>query len=244
MVDHCRASLADSGRFADDLRTVCGLGTSQQWPSALRSEAAPAPSPRKSLRLHRPPEGRCVSLRDGPPAHPSPGSVQPEVERVMGEAGRVGRNAPVQSADPYRPQPGRDKRRTSAATTSIATGLPAAHEPRVTTRAGLFAAAADDRGRALSTPRRGLAGPAHDRPAPAGWSPRSNAVATPWSSTRAPDRGAERREDTLRPPRAAADGSYPPGQGVVDRPDRPTSWAPIRARGLRSPRGTAGGSAG
>ncbi len=42
------------------LRTVCSLGGTRSPPA-------------EPVRLHRPPEGRCASLRDGPAAHPSPG---------------------------------------------------------------------------------------------------------------------------------------------------------------------------
>src|SRR4051812_43611298 len=59
------------------LRTICGLGPPQQSSRTLPRRRHPPPHPQEPLRLRRPPEGRCASLRDGPAAHPSPGSVRP-----------------------------------------------------------------------------------------------------------------------------------------------------------------------
>src|SRR5687768_13576446 len=47
------------------------------------------------------------------------------------------------------------------------------------------------------------------RPMPVGWSPNSNASATPSSSTPSPDPTAEQLEDGLRPPRADARLQHP-----------------------------------
>src|SRR5215211_1216427 len=56
IVGPCRAVLADSGRFADHLRTVCGLGPPQQSPRTLPRRRHPPPRPQEPLRLRRPPE--------------------------------------------------------------------------------------------------------------------------------------------------------------------------------------------
>lgn len=59
-------------------RTDCGLAADQQRvrsrPPSLSGHSS-APHPGSACRLRQAPEGRSASLRDGPPAHPSPAGL-------------------------------------------------------------------------------------------------------------------------------------------------------------------------
>src|SRR3954454_9516312 len=62
------------------LRTICGLCADWGRRSSRLGHCpddGTRPHTHRSLSDYGPPEGRCASLRDGPAAHPSPGSVQP-----------------------------------------------------------------------------------------------------------------------------------------------------------------------
>jgi hypothetical protein len=57
--------------------------------AVLRGQAT-APQPAEGAGCSGSPEGRCASLRDGPTAHPSPGPLQPEQNRLWGTARNMG----------------------------------------------------------------------------------------------------------------------------------------------------------
>jgi hypothetical protein len=59
------------------LRTGGGL-TSLREPRVASRPFVSAPHPDNRAGCGGAPEGRCASLRDGPPAHPSPAAPRPE----------------------------------------------------------------------------------------------------------------------------------------------------------------------
>jgi alkylhydroperoxidase family enzyme len=70
-VELCRTTLGASGRFADYLRTVCGLDASQQWPPTLPSYLSDRRLPR--TQLHGVSDGPASGRSCRSPATPGKG---------------------------------------------------------------------------------------------------------------------------------------------------------------------------